>query len=332
MKILARFLLIICSWAGTAHADEVVVYTSLDQVFSEPVLQAFERRTGIKVKAVYDVEASKTTGLVNRLIAEKSHPNADVFWNSEIGRTLILKRMGVLSPYVSPSSTAIPARFKDVDGYWTGFAARARVLIVNTQLVDNSETPKSIFDLTQSKWHGKVVMGYPLFGTTSTHVAALFALLGEDKAKNYLSDMYKNGVQIVDGNSVSRDMVVAGSEAIGFTDTDDVYSAIKAKKNVAMVYPDQDGIGSLLIPNTVSLISNAPHLDAGRQLIDYLLSEEVESALAFSESMQIPLREHVKKPEYVPSLSSLHTMNLDYQSIADRMESAFIFSRQLFSR
>ena len=60
---------------------EVVIYTSVDQVFSEPILNGFEKAKGIKVKAVYDVEASKTAGLVNRLIAEKDRPKCDVFWN-----------------------------------------------------------------------------------------------------------------------------------------------------------------------------------------------------------------------------------------------------------
>jgi iron(III) transport system substrate-binding protein len=82
---------------GKESTREVVVYTSLDKVFSQPVLEAFEKQTGIKVLPVYDSEATKTTGLVNRLIAEKDSPQADVFWNSETGRTIVLKRKGVLA-------------------------------------------------------------------------------------------------------------------------------------------------------------------------------------------------------------------------------------------
>jgi iron(III) transport system substrate-binding protein len=106
-------------------ADEVVVYTSLDQVFSEPVLKDFEQQTGIQVRPVYDVEATKSTGLVNRLIAENTSLRADVFWNSEVGRTLVLKDKAVLSPYSSPTAKDIPEQFKDTDGYWTGVAASA---------------------------------------------------------------------------------------------------------------------------------------------------------------------------------------------------------------
>lgn len=102
---------------GKESIQEVVVYTSLDKVFSQPILEAFEKETGIKVLDVYDSEATKTTGLVNRLIAEKDSPRADVFWNSETGRTIVLKQKGVLAKYVSPSASNIPEQFKDSDGF-----------------------------------------------------------------------------------------------------------------------------------------------------------------------------------------------------------------------
>ena len=169
---LAVILIFVNSFAG-----EVVIYTSLDQLFSEPILKAYQKQTGVKVRAIYDVEASKTTGLVNRLIAEKRRPKCDVFWNSEIGRSIILKQKGILAPYRSPSAKDIPPQFIDKDGYWTGFAARARVLVYNTNLVKKADLPSSIFELTAEKWKGKIAMAYPLFGTTPTHVAALYVLL-----------------------------------------------------------------------------------------------------------------------------------------------------------
>ncbi len=152
-------ILVFCFLFGRAYASEVVVYTSLDQVFSEPILKDFELQTGIQVKPVYDVEATKSTGLVNRLIAEKTNPRADVFWNSEVGRTLVLKGKSVLSPYSSPAAKDIPEQFKDPNGYWTGFAARARVLIYNTEMVNSSEVPQSIFELTSDKWKDNVIKG-----------------------------------------------------------------------------------------------------------------------------------------------------------------------------
>lgn len=315
-----------------AVAEEVVVYTSLDQVFSEPVLRAFEEETGIRVRPVYDVEASKTTGLVNRLIAEKPNPRADVFWNSEVGRTLVLKDKGVLTPYRSPSAADIPDQFKDPEGYWTGFAARARVLIYNKDQLTEDALPASIFDLTEPAWKGRFAMAYPLFGTTATHVAAWYAALGPDRTEAYLRALKDNDVLIVDGNATARDLLVQGEVPLAFTDTDDVNVAIQSGKPVGMLFPDKDGLGTLLIPNTVALVAGGPNAESGKRLIDYLLSRDVERRLAFSESMQIPVRDGVERPAHVPPYDGIAAMEVDYADIADNLERATLFCRELFVR
>jgi len=114
---------------------KVVVYSSEDRIFAEPVLKEFERRTGIRVVGVYDTEETKSTGLVIRLIAKKGNPDGDVFWSGDPVRPHVLKSKGVLAPYVSPSAKSIPESFKDKEGYWTGFSARTRVLLYNTDSV-----------------------------------------------------------------------------------------------------------------------------------------------------------------------------------------------------
>ncbi|QTA79396.1 putative ABC transporter, substrate-binding protein [Desulfonema limicola] len=325
-------LFILLIFATYAESREVIVYTSVDQVFSEPILKQYEKQTGVTVKAVYDVEAAKTTGLVNRLIAEKNRPKCDVFWNSEIGRTIILKEKGVLMPYHSPSGKDIPAIFKDPEGYWTGFAARARVLIYNTNLLKETDIPKSIFELANPVWKNKVALAYPLFGTTATHIAAMYDTLGQEKTEQYLKDMKKNEVRIVDGNAVTRDMVAEGEVPIGFTDTDDANTAIQKGKPVKVIYPDKNSIGTLLIPNTAALINNAPHPEEGKKLIDYLLSRETESRLAFSESANMPIRDGVNKPKHIPEFSDIKAMDADYYKIAENMNKAARFCQSLFVR
>ena len=110
-----------------------MVYVSEDQVFSEPILRDFEAETGIRVRAVYDTEETKSTGVMNRLIAEKGNPQADVYWANEPIRAIVLKQRGISDKYFSPGAKGIPANFKDPQGYWTGFSARARVFIVSTK-------------------------------------------------------------------------------------------------------------------------------------------------------------------------------------------------------
>ncbi|MDQ3258152.1 MAG: extracellular solute-binding protein [Acidobacteriota bacterium] len=300
--------------------NEVTIYVSTDRVFSEPVLRAYEQKSGVRVNAVYDTEETKSTGLANKLLAEKNRPQADVFWSNEPVRTLVLKKNGVLASYDSPNAEGIPATFQDPENYWTGFSARSRVIAYNTNLVKAEDAPTSIFDLADPKWEGQVAIADPRFGSTSFHVAALYAELGDERADDFFRRLKANDVKIVPGNSIVRDMVARGEVKLGLTDTDDVNVALEAKQPVAMVFPDHDGIGVPVMPNMVSMIANAPHPDAGKQLIDYLLSPEVERMLAQSEAVQIPLHSGVEGPKNIPALRSIKPMTLDYSKAADRLE------------
>jgi iron(III) transport system substrate-binding protein len=301
-------------------ANEVTIYVSTDRVFSEPILQAYEQKTGVKVNAVYDTEETKSTGLANRLLAEKNNPQADVFWSNEPVRTLVLKSRAVLAPYKSPSAEGIPDTFKDAEAYWTGFSARMRVIVYNTDLVKAGEAPKSILDLTDPRWKGQVAIADPRFGSTSFHVAALYAELGDSEADDFFRKLKANDVKIVPGNSVVRDMVARGEVKVGLTDTDDVNVALEDRQPVAMILPDTNGMGVPVMPNMISLIAGAPHQEAGKRLIDYLLSPEVERLLAQSEAVQIPLHRGVEAPKSIPPINSFKPMTLDYGKAADRVE------------
>jgi iron(III) transport system substrate-binding protein len=269
---------------------------------------------------VYDTEEIKSTGLANRLLAEKARPQADVFWSNEPVRTLVLKSRQVLAPYRSPSAEGIPATLVDPDGYWTGFSARMRVIAYNTKLVKAQDAPRSVFDLTNVKWRGQVAIADPRFGSTSFHIAALYALAGDVKMDEFFRELKANGVRIVDGNSVVRDLVARGEVKVGLTDTDDVNVALGDGQPISMVLPDREGLGVPVMPNMVSLIAGAPHPEEGRRLIDYLLSPDVERQLAQSDAVQVPLHAGVPGPENVPPIDTFRPMTLDYAKVASRVE------------
>jgi iron(III) transport system substrate-binding protein len=296
------------------------VYVSTDRVFSEPVLREYERRSGVSVDAVYDTEETKSTGLANRLLAEKARPQADVFWSNEPVRTLVLKSRNVLAPYRSPSAEGIPAALLDPEARWTGFSARIRVIAYNTELVRKEEAPRSVFDLADARWRGQVAMADPRFGSTSFHVAALYALAGDERMDDFFRRLKANEVRIVDGNSVVRDLVVRGEVKVGLTDTDDVNVALEDGQPIAMVLPDAEGLGVPVMPNMVSLIANAPNPEEGRKLIDYLLSPEVERQLAESDAVQIPLHAGVEGPKNIPAIDTFEPMTLDFGEAAARVE------------
>lgn len=303
-----------------APAKQVTIYVSTDRVFSEPVLREYERRTGIKINDVYDTEETKTTGLANRLLAEVNRPRADVFWANEPVRTLVLKKRGVLAPYRSPQSEGIPATFRDPEGYWTAFSARLRVIAYNTKLVRAEEAPRGIEDLVLPKWRGQVAIADPRFGSTSFHVAALYASWGDERADDFFRRLKANHVRIAPSNSAVLDLVARGEVKVGLTDTDDVNVALEAGRPVGMVLPDREGLGVPVFPNMVSLIAGAPNTDEGKKLIDYLLSADAERMLAQSEAVQIPLRPGVAPPKRIPAMETFKPMTLDYVKAADRVE------------
>jgi iron(III) transport system substrate-binding protein len=318
-------------WSKSEH--EVVVYAALDAEFSEPIFREYAQATGVQVLPKFDVESTKTVGLATAILAERERPRADVFWNNEILHTLRLEQHGLLEAYASPAGRAFPEAFRAADGAWYGFAARARVLVVNTKLVPEAERPKSIYDLTDPKWRGKVAMAKPLFGTTATHAACLFAALGDDKAKAFFHKLKANDVQIVSGNKQVATAVASGRLAFGITDTDDAMIEIEHGWPVAIVFPDsQPGqLGTLFIPNTLAIIKGCPHPAEARRLIDYLLRPEIEAKLATGPSAQIPLNPSVKTPSRIATPQTIHAMRVDWREAARKWEDVTKFLRDEFA-
>ncbi len=302
------------------NQKEIIVYTSVDQIFSEPILKDFEKKTGIKVKTVFDTEETKSTGVLNRLIAEKNNPQCDVFWSGDPIRTIVLKNKGITTAYQSEMAKGINPIFKDTDNYWIGFSARARVLIYNKDSMNEQNIPKSIFDLTKPKYKGRFAIANPLFGTTTFHFAAIFSVLGNEKAKQFLADLKLNKPVIATSNGDVKKRVVLGEIACGLTDTDDAYEAINEAANIGIVFLDQkSGFGSLIMPNAVCLIKNSPNNKNGKMLIDYLLNKETEAKLAKS-CAQMPLHKGVRVPENIPSLDNIIPMKIDYDKTSVKLE------------
>ncbi len=274
--------------ATTSSARTVVVFTAHDRVYSEPILKEFERRTGIIVKPVYDAEAAKTTGLVNRLLARRDDPECDVLWSNEPVQTEALAQAGVLEPYRSPSAQRIPQKFRGRSDYWTGFAGRLRVFVYNKTKFPLADPPATLAAFTDPAHRGRGVIALTYYGTTFTHVAVLHQQLGPQRLKQWLERASENGVAFAPGNGAAVDLVASGERWFGLTDTDDARGAILEGKPIGVAIPDAAD-GAILIPNTVALIHGAPNRTEGEQLIDFLLSADVERRLAEMPSAQIPL-------------------------------------------
>jgi iron(III) transport system substrate-binding protein len=319
---------------GAREEPRVVLYCAQDQEFAEGVLADFTRATGLPVAAKFDTEATKSVSLATELALEQDRPRCDVHWNNEILATIRLQRQGVYGEYRSPSTEPYPAWARATDGTWTAFASRARIILVNTKLVPEADRPKGLLDLTDPRWKGKVAIAKPQFGTTATQAACLFEVLGPEKAKAFYQGLKDNGVAVVAGNKPVAEGVGRGEFAVGLTDTDDALVEIAAGRPVAMIFPDKDGIGTLFIPNTVAVVKNGPNPTGAKQLVDYLLSAEVETKLAEGPSHQIPLNPKVKAklPPGMETPATVKAMAIDWARAADRWNESQAFVIDLFGR
>jgi iron(III) transport system substrate-binding protein len=296
----AVLLAFLCGSCRDRSPSKVVIYTSQDQEFAEPIFKGFTRQTGIEVRAVYDSEAVKTVALANRLLAEAGHPQCDVWWSNEALRTRQLARRGVFD-------TNFIAQF--------GF--RSRRMVINTNKLTQAAAPKSLLELTNAEWRGKVALAYPMFGTTSAQFIALRQYWGAAQWEQWCRMLAANKPFLVDGNSVVVNLVGRGEAVIGLTDSDDVAAGRREGLPVVALELNDE---SLLIPNSVAITRNVPHSVEAKRLFDYLASDAVVQQLIAASALE------GKTPESQPHLRA------DWDSLANELEPATETLRQIFLR
>ena len=246
--------------AAAASSETVIVYCAQDQVYAEAIFKDFEKETGIKIRAVFDSEAVKTVGIANRLLAERNHPQCDVFWGNEEMRTRQLAAQNI---------------FRKTNG-WAGFGYRSRRIAINTNRLALASVPKSLLDLTNAIWRGKVALAFPQFGTTGTHFHALRQFWGEQKWESWCRALAANKPFLVDGNSVVAKMVGSGEAWIGLTDSDDIAAEQRDGRPIVPLPMNEE---TRLIPNTVAVIRFAAHETAAERLFEYLHRPQVVQKL-----------------------------------------------------
>jgi len=314
----------------------VVLYCAQDREFAEGILGEFTGQTGLAVAPKYDTEADKSVSLYFEIVHEKDRPRCDVFWNNEILSTIRLEEQGLLEPYASEPGRLYPHAEDDT---WHAFASRARVLIVNTDLVAAVDRPRNLLELTEPRWKGRVTMARPQFGTSATQAACLFQVLGKAKAEAFYRGLKANGVQLAPGNKqvaewVGQGRTAAGQPvAVGITDTDDAMEEVKAGRPVVIVFPDQDGMGTLFIPNSVAIVKGSPNREGARKLVDYLLNGDVEIALEKS-GWHFPIRRgHDENRAPAPELQGGNRrMDVDFEKAARLWEEVQQFLKEEFAR
>jgi len=330
----------------------VVVYSASDREYATPILDAFERNSsGVEVVRQFDVESTKTLGLVARIEQEKDRPRCDVFWSNEILHTIRLQKQGLIATRTWKIPSAWPVNMRAKDGSWVGFAARARVLLINkSKLPDPESWPKSVFELAIAKWHNRCGLANPMYGTTATHFAVLSTNsnsidLKGDQNSSFVTQESKldwlrwsqavaaNAV-VLSGNKQVALSVSSGELDWGLTDTDDAAIEKESGQPVEIVFPDQSpgAFGTLLIPNTVSVLKGAPHPVSAADLADYLISEQVESRLTIGNSAQFPVWPETKQKSRLEDDKLIRWAETDFEKAAEGWSDSMQSLKAIFDK
>jgi iron(III) transport system substrate-binding protein len=300
--VLAAVTMVMAGCGG--KSPEVVIYTSQDEVYAEPIFKDFEQQTGIRVRPVYDSEAVKTVGLVNRLLQESANPQCDVFWNNEEFRTRQLLAHGV---------------FRETNA-WAELGYRSRRMVINTNLLSPANAPKTFSDVTNVIWRGKVALAYPLFGTTSTHFLALRQRWGDAAWQTWCRALAANQPKVVDGNSVAAKLVGRGEAWIGFADSDDIAAE---QNNGSPVIALPVGDDTLFLANTVAVVRGAPHPAAAERFFEYLQQKEVSQRL---------VDVHALEGATLDAATASQGVKVDWDSLLKDLDAATKEMEQIFLR
>lgn len=313
----------------------IVLYVSADDALFRPVIKSFEEKTGTKVQIVGDTEATKTFGLVRRLLDEKDKPKADVFWCSEPIGVIRLADAGVLRQ--------IPASLDPAQPLWLPLAYRSRVIAFHTGRLSADAQPRRLGDLLKPELKGKIGLARPQFGTTRTHMAALLTEFGEEKFEAFVRALKANGARLYDGNSMVVQAIAQGEISAGLTDSDDVEAGKAEKWPVASrggtaeleaSKPGQLDGRTLIMPHVLGLISHPPRsADGQNKLADefasFLLSDQVQRLFVSSGAA---IRGRNAEPAEGKHAPETPETSPDYRAVAENEANAVAVFERAWSK
>lgn len=281
--------------------DSLTVYSGRTESLVSPLIERFSEETGIEV----DVRYGDTNDLALLIGTEGGDSPADVYWGQSPGATAYLAGRDLLAPLPEETLGAVAAGFEDPDGEWVGVSGRERTLVYNADLVEESELPGSVLDLTDERFRGRVALA-PSNGSFQDFVTAMRAIRGEQAAEDWLRGMAANDVATYANNNAIVEAVGRGEVEMGLVNHYYNYRFLEEDPSLPSrnhQFADGD-IGNLIIPSSASVLASSDQAEDARAFVDFLLSEESQRYFA-DETFEYPLARGVPPAEGVPPLASL---------------------------
>ncbi|HHY53235.1 MAG TPA: extracellular solute-binding protein [Clostridiales bacterium] len=261
----------------SGYSGEVVFYCSLPEKLMQKLKSGFEKRYSL-IDVQY--EFASTGKILTRLATEKQtrKVTADLVWVDTFADTIRMKEEGILTPYLSPQAIHFHSDYLDNDYFYAGARMYSFVIAYNTDLVPESEVPRSWQDLLDPKWKGKIVLTDPGDAGSAQHFMALM-LLNESYGEEFFTQLRDNGCMLETSMNGTHLQVVQGNYPIGIGLDYMVESMAASGEPIAAIRPEKDGV-TLFSP--IGLVEGGPNLRNARLLYDYILSEEGQNILKSS--------------------------------------------------
>lgn len=288
-----------------ASKKKITVYSGRSESLVKPVLEDFQKATGIAVEVRY----GDTAAMAAQLLEEKDRSPADVFLAQDAGALGAVAKQGLFAPLPEAVRQKVPATYRATDGTWVGVTGRSRVLVYNADQVAAADLPKSVFELTGPKWRGKVGIA-PTNGSFQAFVTALRVQHGDAKARQFLADLKANDVQIRESNPLIVADVNAGKLAAGLVNHYYVYGRAKedgttvdALKAKLYFFPDGD-TGALVNVSGVGVLKRGADKADVLTFVEYLLGTQAQTYFA-EKTYEYPLVSGVPTAPGLPALASI---------------------------
>lgn len=297
-----------------AEEERLVIYTAHKEEVYWPIVQEFERRTGIWV----DVVAGGTNELLERIRQEGDSPRADVMFGG--GVESLESCRDCLTPYTCAGAEEIQERFCGPDGLWTPFSALPVVLVYNTKLVAEGDVT-GWADLLSPRLRGRIAFADPaVSGSSFTALVTMLEAVGGD-GQETLRRFAENldGRQLEGSGDVVRS-VAGGTALVGVTLEETALKRIAAGDDIALVYPAE---GSSCVPDGSALIRGAVHEDNAKRFLDFTVSREVQQLLT-EEFCRRSVRGDVETEEAMAPLEEIPMVDYDVAGASRRRDAVLM--------
>jgi iron(III) transport system substrate-binding protein len=296
---------------GAARAaDALKAYAIWPENYARPMLEAFEKASGIHVNFI---RFSSGEALA-RLMAEKGNPQVDVLFGGPVETFTAGEEQGIFDAYTPPSAAELPKRFKSAQGFWTAIADDPLVFMTNSKFLQehNLQPPASWDDLLDPAYKGMLQMADAR--TSGTAVTRIFSILqvnnrNEDQAFAYMKKLRQN-VQAYTKSGGGGTVPVGLGQAGGgiFFIVDALFTRQKGY-DVQISFPNE-GIGSAA--ECIGIVKGNKNPEAARKLIDWATSPQMQSLLAPAKINFLPAHPKVAPdPDLAAMLKNANIIEID---------------------